>query len=87
MEGLSPYSKSLVKYVLGANVIYPISSTPTFVNNLSYFRSMDSYHSVVNSNTINYAPAYLHENTKVTAATWFNGMKTYAKNSWAGLAK
>ena len=83
LTGVSPFARSHTKYRQGADVIYPFSSTPKFVNNLNYFRSMDSYHSNVNSQA--YAPAYFHENTKVTAAAWFSGMYTYYQETWSSL--
>ena len=80
---LSPFARSHTKYRLGADVIYPFSSTPKFVNNLNYFRSMDSYHSTVSPQA--YTPTYFHDNKTTAVAPWFNGMYSYYKDTWSSL--
>ena len=80
---LSNFGRSVISLQEKSDIVYPYSTNAKYQNNASQFRPGRLYRT--SATTKEYAPSTFHEETSVTAESYFNGMATYLKDLWPSL--
>ena len=83
---LTPYAQQLIslrKYI-GDEVIYPISSNQLYANNITVLCTelTDFFSATIGNNTYNNPFTAMSGGSKISARSYFNGMKNYHNASW-----
>lgn len=73
-KSLTPYGRSLINMREKADIVYPYSNNPAYINNQAHFGNL--FYTRINGSNYELAPQRLKENTS-TAEAWFSGMKEY----------
>lgn len=81
---MTPFGRSLMEIKNRADIVYPYSTNPTYVNNQSYFGVNDSFYSKLGTSTRQWPSTAFHD-SKYTAEEYFSGMYVYFKESWETL--
>lgn len=83
---LTPYAQQLIslrKYI-GDEVVYPISSNQLYANNITVLCTelTDFFSATIGNNTYNNPFTAMSGGSKISARSYFNGMKNYHNASW-----
>lgn len=83
---LTPYAQQLIslrKYI-GDEVVYPISSNQLYANNITVLCTelTDYFSATIGNNTYNNPFTAMSGGSKISARSYFNGMKNYHNASW-----
>lgn len=83
---LTPYAQQLIslrKYI-GDEVVYPISSNQLYANNITVLCTelTDVFSATIGNNTYNNPFTAMSGGSKISARSYFNGMKNYHNASW-----
>lgn len=83
---LTPYAQQLIslrKYI-GDDVVYPISSNQLYANNITVLCTelTDFFSATIGNNTYNNPFTAMSGGSKISARSYFNGMKNYHNASW-----
>lgn len=79
-EALTPFGQSLVRLKDASEVVYPVSTNATYVQNQSFFGTHDQFRSETGRGY--QFPALAMHDDNVTAADYFAGMAGYYKKNW-----
>ena len=84
---LTPYGKSMVTFKQAENtkVIYPYARNATYVNSQAAFTDVDQFFKWTSANKS--IVKEFAENRNSTVKTCFDGLYTYRKSVWKGIAK
>lgn len=80
---LTNFGRSVISLQEKSDIVYPYSTSAKYQNNPSQFRPGRMYRTT--ATTKEYAPSTFHEESSVTAESYFNGMATFSKNLWSSL--
>lgn len=80
---LTNFGRSVISLQEKSDIVYPYSTGAKYQNNSSQFRPGRMYRTT--ATTKEYAPSTFHEESSVTAESYFNGMATFFKNLWPSL--
>lgn len=80
---LTNFGRSVISLQEKSDIVYPYSTSAKYQNNSSQFRPGRMYRTT--ATTKEYVPSTFHEESSVTAESYFNGMATFFKNLWSSL--
>ncbi|MBQ3571470.1 MAG: hypothetical protein IJA15_01440, partial [Clostridia bacterium] len=83
LDALTPFGRSVLEYKQNADVLYPVSNEPMFLNNQAMFAAGEGYKATLDIDQM-YPSMTFHEKG-VSAKAYFDGMYTYWKNKWKTL--
>ena len=83
LKALTPFVRSVFEYKQKADVLYPVSSEPKFLNNQSIFAAGEGYKATLDIDQT--FPSMTFHEKGVSAKAYFDGMYTYWKKRWSSL--
>lgn len=81
LEKLSPFGRSILELKAKADVVYPYSTNPTYIQNQSAFESSRMYQ----TSSTNTWPASDFRENNTSAEKYFTDMCSYYRTSWANI--
>jgi ABC-type glycerol-3-phosphate transport system substrate-binding protein len=84
-DSLSYFGKTVLQMQMNADMVWPYSTNPLFLNNENYFTVKQAWRATYNPMTPTQYPAEAFRKNNVSVVDYFKGMCEYRKNSWATL--
>ncbi len=82
---LSHFGKSVMNLKENSDIVYPYSTTPTYVNNQTFFSTHQHFNTSIDGLGNRSWPASTFKDENVSALDYFAGMAPYYKKQWDSL--
>lgn len=83
-DKLTSFGKSVIDIKEKSQVVYPFSTSKTYVNNSAFFTTHEQFYSKIGNTNRQWCSEMFHE-SGTNAETYFNGMLAYYRNTWSSL--